>query len=231
MIKHRFRTILGDMPREWHSVALSSLLDLKSCTAGDWGDDVGDQSVGVIRSTNFTNDGHFDESDIAKRFFTSDKAKLCKLKAGDILIEKSGGSPVQPVGRVLQIPNDRQLTWFSNFIHLLRPNSEVVRPRYLFWALHELHSSGIIERLQTQTTQMRNLEIRDYLCAKLPLPSLIEQDSISALLDAADEKILHTKELIGITGSLRRDSMQGPLNTLKQSLLHNLILGKFRIPA
>ena len=229
MITHRFKTILGDTPRDWRVAALSTVLDLDSCQAGDWGEDSGEVAVGVIRSTNFTNDGHFDDSDIAQRFFSKTTGESLRLCLNDILVERSGGSPVQPVGRVLQIEQDLDRMWFSNFIHLLRPNAEKIYPRFLFWVLHELHCSGIVERLQNQTTQMRNLELRDYLHAKIPLPEPEEQKAIADLLDAADKKLAHTKELIGIKGSLRRDSMNGPLNKLKTSLLHNLIVGKCRL--
>lgn len=229
MITHRFKTILGDIPPDWDVAPLSKLLDIGACQAGDWGEDEGEVGIGVIRSTNFTNDGHFDTSDIAQRYFSKNKAESFGISINDILIEKSGGSPVQPVGRVLQMETNLSSMWFSNFIHLLRPNPNAVHPRFLFWALHELHCSGIVERLQNQTTQMRNLELRDYLHAKLPLPSPEEQKSICLILDSVDMKIAHTKELIGITGSLRRDSMNGPLNKLKTSLLHHLMRGTFRL--
>lgn len=228
MITHRFKTILGDVPDDWGVAALSTLLDIEACQAGDWGADSGELAVGVIRSTNFTNDGHFDSSDIAQRFFPKEKLESLKLRVNDILIEKSGGSPVQPVGRVLQLERDLDRTWFSNFIQLLRPDPKKINPRFLFWVLHELHCSGIVERLQNQTTQMRNLELRDYFHAKVPIPKPEEQKSISDLLDSVDRKIAHTKELLGIKGSMRRDSMNGPLNMLKTSLLHHLITGKFR---
>jgi len=228
MITHRYRSILGDIPAGWDAVPLSKLLHIDSCQAGDWGEDEGEVAIRVVRSTNFTNDGHFDRSEIAQRHFHRSKSGAMNLCAGDILIEKSGGSPVQPVGRVLQLDTDEPALWFSNFIQLLRPNCKTVYPRFLFWTLHELHCSGFIERFQNQTTQMRNLELRDYLCAIIPLPSSEEQISISKLLDSVDDKISHTKEMIGIAGSLRRDCMQGPLNRLKSSLLHHLVLGKVR---
>jgi type I restriction enzyme S subunit len=150
------------------------------------------------------------------------------LHEGDILLEKSGGSPVQPVGRVLLVEERMDGYGFSNFIHRLRPNPEKVSPRFLRWVLYELHRSGIIERLQNQTTQMRNLELRDYFCARIPTPQLDEQAAICEVLDAVDQAITNEKELLGITGSLRRDNMGGALNRLKASLLHHLILGSVR---
>lgn len=229
MIKHHYKTILGDCPPDWDVVPLSKLLDLPNCQAGDWGDEAGDVAVRVIRSTNFTNDGQIDLSDVAIRYLSKKKADSMTLLRGDILIEKSGGSPVQPVGRVLLIESDMTGYGFSNFIHRLRPNSDLINPGFLRWVLHEMHRSGVVERLQNQTTQMRNLELRDYLCARIPLPIRQEQDAICAILDSIDQAIVHAKEMLGIAGSLRRDNMGGPLNQLKSSLLHHLVLGHARV--
>lgn len=231
MIRHPYRTILGDCPDDWAVQPLRELLDLPQCQSGDWGDESGDTAVRVLRSTNFTNDGHIDLSDVAIRFFPARKAAAMTLKEGDILLERSGGSPVQPVGRVLMIDRDMPGYWFSNFIHCLRPDPNHVVPTFLKWVLYELHRSGVVERLQNQTTQMRNLELRDYLLARIPVPKRWEQRDVCAALDAVDALIAHSKALLGITGSLRRDNMGGVLNRLKDSLLSNLILGQVRIAA
>jgi len=231
MIRHPYRTILGDCPDDWAVRPLRELIDLPHCQSGDWGNESGEVAVSVLRSTNFTNDGHIDLSDVAIRFFPVQKADVMKLQKGDILLERSGGSPVQPVGRVLIIDRDMPGYWFSNFIHCLRPNPNHVIPGFLKWVLYELHHSGVVERLQNQTTQMRNLELRDYFLSRMPVPEKCEQRAICGAIDAVDAMIAHSKALIGITGSLRRDNMGGVLNRLKDSLLSNLVLGRVRIDA
>ena len=63
MITHEFTTIIGDIPEGWRSVELRRLL--LSQFAGDWGDEDGDVAVKILRSTNFTDAGHLDFSDVA----------------------------------------------------------------------------------------------------------------------------------------------------------------------
>ncbi|MCE2690032.1 MAG: hypothetical protein LW862_09345 [Rubrivivax sp.] len=128
--------------------------------AGDWGDDEGEQAVSVMRSTNFTNDGRLDMSDVATRYFPKDKAAQFQLKRGDLLVERSGGGPEQPVGRIGFIEQDMPGATVSNFVQVLRPDAEKVDAAYLGWALFELQRTGIIERVQQQSTQMRNLNWR-----------------------------------------------------------------------
>jgi type I restriction enzyme S subunit len=50
-----------------------------------------------------------------------------------------------------------------------------------------VNRSGVVERLQHQTTQMRNLDFRDYLRVYLPRPSSEEQAIIAWMLRTADD--------------------------------------------
>jgi type I restriction enzyme, S subunit len=111
------------------------------------------------------------------------------LKEDDILLERSGGGPTQPVGRVGFIRTEMPLNWFSNFVHLLRPDPEKIDVVFLRWLLFRLNSSGIVERLQHQTTQMRNLDFRDYLRIYLPHPSPEEQAVIGSALQLASDTV------------------------------------------
>ncbi len=230
MLTHHDPTILGNIPGDWEIRALWDLVERDQSRSGDWGDNFGEKGLGVLRSTNFTNDGHTDLSDVEKRYFAKSKVELLSLRSGDILLERSGGGPDQPVGRVVLIENDMPGFGFGNFVYRLRPQTSLVSPSFLRWVLHELHRSGVIERVQYQTTQMRNLDWRDYRRLLLPYPDLQEQKRIASLIDTADKLIHASKKLLGIRGSLHRDDMRGPLNILKTSLLQQLLTGRRRVP-
>ena len=191
MLTHRFRTILGDIPADWDAKPLRSLIS--EHFAGDWGDDEGEQAVAVMRSTNFTNDGQLDFSDVATRYFPKDKAEQFGLRQGDLLVERSGGGPEQPVGRIGFIERDMPGSTVSNFVQVLRPDSQKVDASFLGWALFELQRTGIVERVQQQSTQMRNLNWRDYQRLMLPWPELDEQRRIAAALKLADDAIQKTR--------------------------------------
>lgn len=187
MLTCRHRTILGNIPADWDAKPLKSLIT--EHFAGDWGADEGEQTVSVLRSTNFTNDGQLDFSDIAQRFFPKEQASQFGLVKGDLLVERSGGGPEQPVGRIGFIERDRPDTTVSNFVQVLRPDAEKVDATFLGWALFELQRTGIVERLQQQSTQMRNLNWRDYQRLLLPWPQRDEQQRISAVIRATDAAI------------------------------------------
>ena len=188
-------TMLGDIPGDWDVKPLNALL--KSNAPGDWGDDGGPHMVRVLRSTNLTNDGRLDISDIALRALKLDKAGRLPPARCDILLERSGGGPDQPVGRVGFVESDMPEHAFSNFLHLLRPDEDAIDPRFLAWVLCRINRTGRVLRLEQQTTQMRNLNFRDYAdAAALPVPLPDEQAAIARVLDAVDMAIERTRRAI-----------------------------------
>ena len=205
MLTHRQRTILGDIPADWHAKPLKKLIT--EHFAGDWGADEGEQAVAVMRSTNFTNDGQLDFSDIARRYFPKAQADQFGLRKGDLLVERSGGGPEQPVGRIGFIERDMPGSTVSNFVQVLRPDPEKVDAKYLGWILFELQRTGIVERVQQQSTQMRNLNWRDYQRLTLPWPEIEEQSRIAAALGLADGAVQRAKVELTATLETKRSLM------------------------
>src|ERR1700749_4359906 len=103
---------------EWKSRTLEELCDFGN---GLWtGKKPPFIHVGVIRNTNFTKEGKLDDSDIA--FLNVEQSQFLKrkLQYGDIILEKSGGGPKQPVGRVALFDKESWEYSLSNFPSALR---------------------------------------------------------------------------------------------------------------
>lgn len=191
---------------------------LSSNDAGKWGSDPnGEGDIAVVRSTNFNDTGYLDLSDVALRSLTEDEYKKTQLLENDIVIERSGGSANQPVGRVSFITKEIEKTGFgfSNFIQRIRV-SEEHNAKYVFYCLYHLHSAGITQTMQTQTNGIRNLEYRYYLNQKLPKSNPTEQTHIANFLSTVDKTIHATKNSIA------------KLEKLKTSLMQNLLTGKMK---
>ena len=142
--------------------------------------------VGVIRNTNFTKDGKLDDTDIVYLDVEASQFAKRKLQYGDIILEKSGGGPKQPVGRVVIFDKTKGDFSFSNFTSVIRieDRSQVdfnYLHRYLFFS----YVSGITETMQSHSTGIRNLEFDNYKQILIPLPPLPEQQRIVAILDEA----------------------------------------------
>ena len=194
MLTLKQETMLGNVPNDWAVKPLKKLLKFNA--PGDWGDDGGPNMYRVLRSTNLTNKRRLDLSDIALRALKPEKAEQLSPRKGDILLERSGGGPDQPVGRVGYVADDLPSHAFSNFLHLLRPNAAEINPSFLSWVLFQVNRTGRILRLEQQTTQMRNLNFRDYLTMPLPVPPPDEQTAIALVLDAVDAAIDRAREAL-----------------------------------
>ena len=88
------------------NIQYKKLIDICEIITGEWGTEITENSqniVSVIRTTNFLNNGKIDiqNKELIKREIDKKKIEQKQLKRGDIIIEKSGGSPNQPVGRVV----------------------------------------------------------------------------------------------------------------------------------
>lgn len=166
--------------------------------SGEWGREASDPSsagVAVIRTANFLNTGKIDFSKIVRREIAQKKVAKKKLLSGDIIIEKSGGSPTQPVGRVVLFNNpDGDIYLCNNFTSILRPNREVIHPEYLFYALFDNHLKGRTLRYQNKTTGIINLKLDNYLNSEIPHPPLADQIRIAHLLGKVEELIAQRKQ-------------------------------------
>jgi type I restriction enzyme S subunit len=152
------------------------------------------QNVGVIRNTNFTKDGKLDDSDIVYLDVEQSQFAKRKLQYGDIILEKSGGGPKQPVGRVIIFDKKKGDFSFSNFTSVIRiANSKIVDFTYLHRYLFFSYVSGATETMQSHSTGIRNLKFDEYKAIEIPIPPLPEQQRIVATLDVAFTAIAKAK--------------------------------------
>ena len=173
-------------------VPLKELLVLYD--AGVWGPEDRDGGISVLRSTNFNADGSIRFENLSFRHIEPRKRQRKALAPNDILIEKSGGGPKQPVGRVCVYKGHHLEHSFGNFIMRLRANDDIANPEYLFWYLRRLYLAGGTEQYQKHTSGIRNLETKRYLTHPIHLPPLDDQRCVVGILNqAASIERLRTK--------------------------------------
>jgi len=180
------------MKSNWHYKRLDDVCEFRN---GLW---VGKKApfikVGVIRNTNFTKEGNLNDSDIANIDVERSQFEKRKLIPGDIILEKSGGGPKQPVGRVVLFEKTEGDYSFSNFTSLIRvKNRHELLPLFLHKYLHYLYISGVTESMQRHTTGIRNLEFNEYKSIEIPLPPLEAQEKIVKTIDKLFLKIEQAK--------------------------------------
>lgn len=167
--------------------------------SGEWGtDDETGNGIPVLRTTNFTNEGIVDYSNVVTRNIVKKGIEEKYLRNGDIIIEKSGGSDKQPVGRVIYFDGPERTYLINNFTGLLRvKNQEKWHPRYVFYSLFSNYRSGGTRTFQNKTTGLHNLKTDDYVSSfNVTENDIATQEAICKKLDLVDGIIrMHQKQL------------------------------------
>ena len=133
--------------------------------SGEWGsEDENGIGIPILRTTNFTNEGVINYNNVVTRIITKKYISKKYLRKGDIIIEKSGGSDKQPVGRVVYYDGLDNTYLFNNFTALLRvKNQKIWVPRYVFYALLKNYRQGGTIPFENKTTGLHNLKIDAYI--------------------------------------------------------------------
>ena len=155
---------------------------------GEWGQEDKDGSgVKVIRTTNFTNNGKLDLSDVVTRGIDYAKVEKKKLSKGDIILERSGGTNDNPVGRVVYFEEDG-VYLFNNFTQLLRCK-EGVNSLFLFYSLFNYYqmNKNVIRSMSNKTTGIQNLKMDRYWQIPIADVSIERQKEFESIYRQADK--------------------------------------------
>ena len=161
---------------------------IKNNCSGEWGKDESEEvdenkytKCLVIRATEFDNTYNLrlDNSRVKYRWIENSKLSRMNIQPNDLLIEKSGGSEDQPVGRISiltdEILKGNQIA-YSNFIHKI--TVEGINPMYLYFYLRTMYNIKITDSMQSQTNGIRNLIMQEYFDQIIVAPPLQKQQEI-----------------------------------------------------
>jgi type I restriction enzyme, S subunit len=213
----------------WERTVLADLLE--DTVGGLWGSPADstkadEADVLVVRGADFRNWDERRAQEAAPRRVPVRSIERRRLKPGDLVLEVSGGGPAQPVGRVLVI--DEQTVAdspspliCSNFCRKLRLKKGA-DPFFVKRQLDWLYGSGHTERFQTATTNIRNLQVDDFLRGtEVVLPAPDQQILVSALLDAVDLK--RSRSVVHVAAAQRA------VARLRQAVLNAACSGRLTV--
>ena len=174
---------------------MAKLLEITGkAISGEWGqdDDTG-TGIPVLRTTNFTNEGFVNYKNVVTRSISKKNIAEKYLRHGDVIIEKSGGSDKQPVGRVIFFEGEENKYLFNNFTGLLRvQNPEEWLPKYVFYALYTYYRNGGTRAFENRTTGLHNLQVDNYVkSVDIPKLSYRKQQHICETLDHVRDAVAY----------------------------------------
>ena len=154
---------------------------------GEWGsEDKDGNGVKVIRTTNFTNTGKLNLEDVVTRNIEERKVTRKQIRKFDTILERSGGTTDNPVGRVVLF-EDEGLFLCNNFTQVLRFKD--IDPRYAFYALYFFYQTNktAIRSMGSKTTGIQNLNMSKYLEIGIPNATQDEQNEFVRIAEQADK--------------------------------------------
>lgn len=150
--------------------------------SGEWGTEEGELLTPVLRTSNFNEDGSLNYSTPAMRCIPEGKVAKKRMVRGDIILEKSGGTPKRPVG-IMAFYDSDALALCSNFNQVLRFDESRILPRFAFHQLRWLKERNAFDRYTRKTTGLQNLQMKKLIELKLRVPQIEAQTSIATTLD------------------------------------------------
>jgi len=178
------------LPEGWAEISLAEVVVHK--IGGEWGEDASGEGlvpVRVVRGTEFRDWERDKGKTAALRWIRATLLAPRELRPGDVVIEISGGGPEQPVGRTLLIDEaalchePRLPLICGNFCRLLRIHP-ALDPAFVHLALREGYACGDVWLFQNQTTNLRNLQLDEFLEGTfLRVPPFAEQRRIAAVVE------------------------------------------------
>ena len=210
--------LLSSGGSEWIESTLGEMISYS--IGGIWGNEPGNSEVDVpvYRQTEFNNSGELTTPADAIRSISKSQLQSRTLQYGDILIQKSAGTPSLP-GRVVMVPDlGVEPATFSNFLNLLRPDQSKCLARFAFLHFWLKHKNGRAFEFQ-RGTNIKNLDLPNYLREKILLPPLKDQKRIVEIIETLDALLTKTNRAIK------------EAQTLRSGLVSDLLSGTHEIPA
>ena len=148
----------------------------------------------VLRNTDFNQNGYLTFDNVAEIEVEENQYLERKVEPNDILLEKSGGSPTQAIGRVSFFCGNSNEFSFGNFIARIRPlNSEELLPKYLWAYLNDFYQKGGTIPFQNGI-RILNLDFEGYKNIKIPLPPKAVQEKMIKEINDIEEKEKGSRE-------------------------------------
>lgn len=180
---------IGNIPTHWTTTRIKSVVE--SIINGVWGDDPQEDENDIIcvRVADFDMQVlGVGKDKLTTRNIPENQQGERLLATDDLLIEKSGGGEIQPVGRAIKFDLDEKAVC-SNFIGKVSVNKTKAFPSFLLYYLSNLYSKAINTRSIKQTTGIQNLDTYSYFSERISLPPLPEQQAIADFLDRKTAQI------------------------------------------
>ena len=176
---------------------------IDSYISGDWGNDCTTDDtphpVYCVRGADIVPISNSQFNDIPLRYVSKRSFQTRCLQEGDIIIEKSGGSPTQSTGRVVYVSKEllsaKKNIVCSNFCTAFRVK-EGWNAHYVFLYLQNVYNSGVFFNFEGKTSGLKNL-MMDAAFKSIPIKKIpiAKQTDLADSISAIDKKLSLNRQI------------------------------------
>ena len=176
---------------------------IDSYISGDWGNDCTTDDtphpVYCVRGADIVPISNSQFNDIPLRYVSKRSFQTRCLQEGDIIIEKSGGSPTQSTGRVVYVSKEllsaKKNIVCSNFCTAFRVK-EGWNAHYVFLYLQNVYNSGVFFNFEGKTSGLKNL-MMDAAFKSIPIKNIpiAKQTDLADSISAIDKKLSLNRQI------------------------------------
>ena len=204
-----------EIPKGWKDITFNSFINKNK--AGDWGDDIpkdGTIKVGCVRGADIIK-----LNDVPSRYITSKHSDRL-LEDGDIVIEVSGGSPIQATGRVALITNgvierNGGALVCSNFCQSFSMKKRVFS-EYFYYLWKNLYDNDNMFNFEGKTSGIKNFQTEVFLANHwFEVPKQLIETFHAVVLQyhlMIDQNIAESNNLIKLSDELLPLLMNGQVS-------------------
>lgn len=171
--------------------------------SGDWGEETCSNetpcAVTCVRGADIIPIAENNFTTLPIRYISQQSYSKKCLQVGDIIIEKSGGSPTQSTGRVSfvsqELLDSAGAIVCSNFCIAFRVKKGW-NPLYIYYYLQFIYNLGAFFNFEGKTSGLKNLQL-DAAFAAIPIEDVSEntQNNIVAILQGLEKKITINRQI------------------------------------
>ena len=166
--------------------------------AGDWGNENPSEespnAVYCVRGADIVPISIGEFGDIPLRYVSDKSFEEKTLRAGDMIVEKSGGSPTQSTGRVSYVSEalitEKGAVVCTNFCVAFRVKTGW-NPYFVYQYWNHIYNNNIFFNFEGKTSGLKNLQLDNALKAiEIPDYTLEQQNRIAETLLKIEQKVL-----------------------------------------
>lgn len=217
-----FEPFGGIMPENWRMGTFSEIIE--STLGGDWGKEepTGNytEQVYCIRGADIPEVKAGNKGKMPTRYILPKNYKSKKLVPDDIVIEISGGSPIQSTGRSTVIPQSLLNRYdmgmvCTNFCRAIKPIQGYSKFIYYYWQY--LYDRKVFFSYENGTTGIKNLDISGFIETEpVIIPSVEALDKFNELSSVYFQQIfangLENEKLSSLRDTLLPKLMNGEID-------------------